>query len=68
MTAKVGDDTVMLATLRIRDGYQILSAYRNHVSQLSSWDGGVAFDHKVVPATLKQDALVFAGGLRATNP
>jgi hypothetical protein len=68
VTAKVGNDTVMLATLKIRDGYRILTAYNNHVSQLSSWDDGVAFDHKVVPATVKEGALAFAVGLRAIKP
>ena len=68
VTAKVGDDAVMRATLQIRDGYRILKDYNNHVSQLSSFDDGVAFDRKVVPATLETGALVFAVGLRATKP
>lgn len=68
VTAKVGDPVIMRAILKIRQGYQILTAYTNHLSQLSSWDGGVAFAEKLVRPTLKQGALVFAVELRATKP
>ncbi len=68
VTAKVGERAVMLATLRVRDGYRILKAYNNRVIRLSSWDDGVAFERDMVPAELKDDALVFPVGLRATKP
>jgi hypothetical protein len=68
VTAKVGDHAVMLATLRLRDGYRILEAYNNRVGQLSSFDDGVAFEHKVVPAKVENGTLVFAVGLQATKP
>jgi len=68
VTAKVGEPAMMRATLRIRDGYRILKAYNNRVIALSSLDDGVAFDRKVVRATVQDDALVFAVGLRATKP
>jgi hypothetical protein len=67
VSAKVGEPAVLLATLRIRDGYRILHAYNNRVIALSSYDDGVAFDNKMVPATVQEDALVFAVGLRATK-
>jgi hypothetical protein len=67
VTARVGEPAVMLATLKIRDGYRILHAYNNRVIALSSYDDGVAFDSKMVPATVKEDALVFAVPLRATK-
>jgi hypothetical protein len=68
VTAKVGEHEVMLARLRVREGYRILRSYNNRVMALSSWDDGVAFDGKVVRATVQDDALVFAVGLRATKP
>jgi hypothetical protein len=68
VTAKVGEPAVMLATLKLRDGYRILKSYNNRVISLSSFDDGVAFDSKMVPATVEEGALVFAVGLRATKP
>lgn len=67
VTAKVGEPAVMLATLKIRDGYRILHAYNNRVIALSSYDDGVAFDSKMVPATVQEGALVFAVPVRATK-
>jgi hypothetical protein len=68
VTAKVGDPAVMRATLRVRDGYRILKHYNNRVIELSSFDDGVIFERKMVPATLDEDALVFEVPLRATKP
>jgi hypothetical protein len=68
VTAKVGEPAVMRATLKARDGYRILKHYNNRVIQLSSFDDGVAFEQKMAPATLGEDALVFEIPLRATKP
>jgi len=68
VTTKVGEPAVMLATLKVRDGYRILKSYNNRVIALSSFDDGVAFDRKMVPATVQEEALVFAVGLRAIKP
>ena len=68
VTAKVGEPAVMVATLKVRDGYRILKSYNNRVIALSSFDDSVAFDRKMVPATVQEEALVFAVGLRATKP
>ena len=68
VTAKVGEPAVMRATLKARDGYRILKHYNNRVIQLSSFDDGVAFEQKMAPATLDEDALVFEIPLRATKP
>lgn len=59
VSAKVGETTVLVATLRPKDGFKILHAYNNRVGQLSSWDDGVAFEKKVVPAQDENGALVF---------
>ena len=67
VTAKIGEPAVMRATLKIRDGYRILTAYNNRVVELSSFDDGVAFEHKMAPATLDGDSLVFEVPLRATK-
>ena len=67
VTAKVGEPTVMRATLKIRDGYRILKHYSNRLIELSSFDDGVAFDRKMAPATLEEDTLVFEVPLHATK-
>jgi hypothetical protein len=68
ITAKVGEPTVLHATLRPRDGYRVLKTYNNRVMELSSFDEGVAFDRRVVQATIQDERLDFAIGLRATKP
>lgn len=68
VSAKVGEPAVLHATLRIRDGYRVLQAYNNRVMELSSFDDGVAFDHRVVRGTVQDDGLDFAIGVRATKP
>jgi hypothetical protein len=68
ITAKVGEHAVLDATVRLRAGCRLLEAYNNRVMQLSSWDDGVAFEHKVVDASIRDGALVFAIGLRPTKP
>jgi hypothetical protein len=67
VTAKVGEPAVMRATLKARDGYRILKHYNNRVTQLSSFDDGVAFERKMVPATVDEDSLVFEVPLHATK-
>jgi hypothetical protein len=67
VTARVGEPAVMRATLKARDGYRILKHYNNRVIELSSFDDGVAFERKVVPATLDEDSLVFEVPLHATK-
>ena len=67
VTAKVGEPAVMRATLKARDGYRILKHYNNRVIQLSSFDDGVAFEQKMVPATLDEETLVFEVPLHATK-
>jgi hypothetical protein len=68
VSAKVGEPAVMRATLRIRDGYRILKHYNNRVIALSSFDDGVAFESRMVPATLEEDTLVFEVPVHATKP
>jgi hypothetical protein len=67
VTAKVGEPAVMRATLKVRDGYRILKHYNNRVIELSSFDDGVVFEQRMVPATLEEDALVFDVPLHATK-
>ena len=67
VTAKVGEPAVIRATLKARDGYRILKHYNNRVIQLSSFDDGVAFEQRMVPATLDEETLVFEVPLHATK-
>jgi len=59
VVAKVGDHAKMIATLKLRDGLRLLEGYDNRVSRFSSLDDGVAFGSKIVPAELRDGALVF---------
>ena len=68
VSAKVGEPTVLHATLRIRDGYRVLQGYNNRVIELSSFDDGVVFERRVVRGTIQEGGLDFAIGLRATKP
>ena len=67
VTAKVGEPAVIRATLKARDGYRILKHYNNRVIQLSSFDDGVAFEQRMVPATSDEETLVFEVPLHATK-
>jgi hypothetical protein len=68
ITAKVGEHAVMPVTLRLSNGYRILEAYNNRVGQFSSFDDGVAFERKVVRATIQDGTLVFAIDVQPTKP
>jgi hypothetical protein len=68
VTAKVGEHVVMLATLKLKDGYRVLEAYNNRVGQFSSFDDGVRFEQKVVGATVQERTLIFPVALQATKP
>ena len=67
VTAKVGEPAVLHATLRVRDGYRVLRTYNNRVMELSSLDGNITFDRRVVPGTVQDGGIDFAIGLRATK-
>nr|WP_294523931.1 hypothetical protein [uncultured Rhodopila sp.] len=68
VAVKVGEPAVMLATVRARDGYRILTAYNNRVIRLSSYDDGVVFENDMVPAKVEDRALIFPVALRAVKP
>jgi hypothetical protein len=68
ITAKVGEHTVMMVTLRLRSNYRILEAYNNRLGQLSSFDDGVAFERQVIRGTIQNGTLVFTVGLQPTKP
>jgi hypothetical protein len=68
VTATVGAHETMRATLKTRDGFRVLQSYNNRIIELSSLDDGVAFDSRVVRATVEDGALVFAVGVRPTKP
>jgi hypothetical protein len=66
--AKVGEHAVMHVTLRLRDGYKVLEAYTNRLGRFSSFDGGVAFDNKMVSGAVQDNTLVFTVGVTPTKP
>jgi hypothetical protein len=68
VTGKVGDSMVLHATLRPKNGYRILEDYNNRIIMLSSFDDGVEFAKKSVPAVLHDGVLEFAVELKPTKP
>ena len=68
VSGKVGDSTVLHATLRPKNGYRILEDYNNRIIMLSSFDDGVEFAKKSVPAVLGDGTLEFAVELKPTKP
>ena len=68
VAGKVGDSTVLHATLRPKNGYRVLEDYNNRVIMLSSLDDGVEFAKKSVPAVLHDGMLEFAVELKPTKP
>jgi hypothetical protein len=67
-SAKVGQSGVMVARLRIGEGYRLLSAYNNRLTRLSSFDEGVDFEGEVVRPRLEGGDLVFDIGFVPTKP
>jgi hypothetical protein len=68
VSARVGEATVLRATLRPRDGYRVLDAYNNRVSRLSTQDDGVTFPRKTVSGSVVDGGLVFAIPVQPTKP
>lgn len=68
VTAKVGEHAVMNVTLHLRDGLRILEPYGNRVSELSSFDDGVAFSRPVFRGKAVNGTLVFAIDVQPTKP
>jgi hypothetical protein len=68
VSGKVGDSTVLHATLRPKNGYRVLEDYNNRIIMLSSFDDGVEFAKKSVPAVLHDGVLDFAVELKPTKP
>jgi hypothetical protein len=68
VSAPVGQDAVMVATIQFASGCRVLEAYNNRAMLLSAIDDGVVFDRKSIPAEIKDGALVFAIGVHPTKP
>lgn len=68
-SAKVGEPTVVLATITVHDGYKVLTAYRNRIIELSSMDDTVTFAQPVVAGTAEgETGIVFSVGVTPTAP
>jgi len=68
VTAKVGEHATMFVTLRLWKDYRILEAYNNRLGQFSSFDGGVAFERKMIPGTIQDGTPVFIIDVQPTKP
>jgi hypothetical protein len=67
VSAKVGEQTMLVAKLTLPDGYQVLDTYNNRLVQLSSYDDGVAFERALVPGKFENGGLTFAVGIKPTK-
>jgi hypothetical protein len=68
VSAKVGEPVVMVARLKLNEGYRILHAYNNRVGQLSAYDNAVEFARKAFPGADQDGVLVFAIDVKPTKP
>jgi hypothetical protein len=68
VSGKVGDNAVLHATLRPKNGYRVLEDYNNRIIMLSALDDGVEFAKKSVPAVLHDGTLEFSVELKPTKP
>ncbi|GAN76592.1 hypothetical protein [Acidisphaera rubrifaciens] len=68
VSSPVGTPSALHVTLRPRPGYRILEGYNNRIIMLSSYNGGVAFAHKMVRGTVQDGTLVFDVGVTPTAP
>ena len=68
-SAKVGEPTAVVATIRPPEGFKITKVYRNRVVELSSHDDGVEFEDGVVLGAIQDDgSVVFDVGVTPTKP
>jgi hypothetical protein len=67
VSAKVGEQTKLVAKLTLPDGYQVLDAYNNRLGQLSSWDDAVAFERALVPGMVENGGITFTVGVTPTK-
>src|ERR687892_374859 len=69
-TARVGEPTVVRATIIPPEGMKLTSVYRHRLIELSAFeDRGVEFDDEVVIGTVEPDGrLVFEIGVTPTEP
>ena len=58
-TAKVGEQSFVLARIAPRAGFEIAGNFRNRVGQLSAAENGVQFGDKFVRGTVDGGALLF---------
>lgn len=68
VSSPVGTPSTLHVTVRPRPGYRILEAYNNRIIMLSSYNGGVAFAHKMVRGAVQDGAIVFDVGVTPTAP
>jgi hypothetical protein len=68
VSAKVGEQTKLVAKLTLPDGYEVLDVYNNRLGQLSSYDDGVAFERALVLGKVENGGLTFVVGVTPTKP
>jgi hypothetical protein len=67
VSAKVGEQTMLVAKLTLPDGYKVLDSYNNRLVQLSSWDDAVDFERAVVLGKVENGGLTFVVGVTPTK-
>ena len=68
-SAKVGEQTAVVATVKPPEGFKITKSYRSRVIDLSALDNrGVEFAEEVVVGRLENGSAVFEVGVTPTEP
>ena len=57
-SARVGERAVIVATIRIRDGFKITDSYGHRLSGLSAPEG-IALERRVIRGSIRHDTIVF---------
>ncbi len=66
-SAKVGERSAVVAKVTTREGFKFSQSYRNRIIDLSSLDGAVDFERRVVRGAMKDGAMVFKVGVTPTK-
>jgi hypothetical protein len=60
--ARVGEKAVIVATISVRDGFEITKSYRHRIIKLSEPDG-VELERQIVRGVIENGSLVFTVGV-----
>jgi len=67
-SARVGERAVIVATIRIGDGFKITDSYGHRLGGLAAASDGVALEQRLVRGSIRNDTIVFTVPVTPTRP